>query len=362
MATKPLFDQIAIIGLGLIGSSIARAVHEKHVAKTIIGCDRNEVSLAYAKKHGFLDNASDEFSAIAGSDVVIIATPPSALGEIAEAIVPHLKAGCLMMDVCSVKEPAIAAIAPHIPDGVDYVPAHPIAGSEQSGIAAGRADLFDKKRVVITPEEPPSDTLMQNISSFWQTLGARVEAMPPHLHDLIYAYVSHLPQLLAFALPEMPEDAGLEKFLRLTHTGTAMWVEIFSSNKKNVGKALDRYLDAVAHIAGELENAPEDAVASKADKKTALTVLFPRIAASCLITTVMEIEKQSGFSFARYAGTGFADFTAPAAIPPDDDIERISGQHKAVAAILKKYVERLKKIREALEAENAEKLKKIIKA
>ncbi len=156
--SSSVFDRITIIGLGLIGSSIARAVHERGLAKTIVGCDHNEISLAYARKHGFIDTAeSDPPKAVAGSDLVILATPPSTLADIAQSIAPHLKPGAIVMDVCSVKQPAIDAIAPHIPPGVDFIPAHPIAGSEQSGIAAGRADLFERKQVIITPKEPLQD-------------------------------------------------------------------------------------------------------------------------------------------------------------------------------------------------------------
>lgn len=354
----PLIDKITIIGLGLIGSSIARACHARHVAGSLIGCDRNEISLAYGRKHNVIDTAiPDPAIAVADSSLIILAVPPMALEETAKAIAPRLKPGAVVMDVCSVKQPAIAAIAPHLPAYADFIPAHPIAGSEQSGIGAGRADLFQRKRVVVTPEHPEPTPALQMVTTFWQSLGARVEAMPPHLHDLIYAYVSHLPQLLAFATAPLyaeqaAPDERLQKFLRLSGSNTAMWAEIFQLNKIHVLAALDRYLDAMVHIGKELTQAPEGSPNEK-NEAQARDVLFPRLAASCLVTTVMEAEKKAGFPFARYAGTGFADFTTPVMNAPDEDIERISGQFTAVNMLLAEYVKRLKTLRAMLAEENS---------
>lgn len=260
------------------------------------------------------------------------------------------------MDVASVKVPAVAAIAPHIPDGVHFIPAHPIAGNEHSGVAAGLADLFEKKRVIVTPDNPQEDFALQNIVSFWKALGGRCEAMPAAMHDVIYAYVSHLPQLLAFAaaapledyLDESNNDPLLQKFLRLNASNPDMWIDIFIMNKEHVLKALDRYLDVVAHVISEFSEAPQDAISTSEDTTLARTALFPRIAASCLVTTVMEAEKQAGFSFARYAGTGFADFTYPASQPPEGDMESISNQYADVGVVLAEYVERLKEFRSAI--------------
>jgi len=352
-----VFDRITIIGLGLIGSSIARAARKNQVVKTIVGCDLSEISLAYAQKHSFIDTANSNLQeAVRGSQLVIIATPPSTLEDIAKTMAPHLQEGAIVMDVCSVKLAAIAAIEPHIPAGVHFIPAHPIAGSEHSGVSAGRADLFEKKRVVVTPTDPKQDYTMQNVTSFWKGLGARCEAMPAALHDLIYAYVSHLPQLLAFAASASIEPLDdlarandlLQKFLRISASDPDLWIDIFILNRDNILKALDAYLDAVSHIISEFDQAPQDEIATPADERLARCALFPRVAASCLITTVMHAEKKAGFSFARYAGTGFADFTCPASQAPEGDIESISNQYKEVVAILKEYTERLKSFRKAI--------------
>jgi prephenate dehydrogenase len=186
--------------------------------------------------------------------------------------------------------------------------------------------------------------------------------MPAHLHDLIYAYVSHLPQLLAFAafhpLEEYAsneeEDDLLRKFLRLSRSDIEMWIDIFMLNRDNVLAALDRYLDAVLHIRHELDDAPADEPVPLADETAARKALFPRIAASCLITTIMEAEKKAGFPFARYAGTGFADFSYPASQPPEDDIEHISKQYQAVGKVLDEYIERLRYFRAAIVSGNTD--------
>jgi len=366
MTRQPLFDKITIIGLGLIGSSIARATYERNVAHRITGCDRNEVSLAYGRKHGFIDTAShNPLTAVAGSDLIILATPPSALGEIAEAIAPNLKPGAIIMDTASVKQPAIDAIAPHVPKGVHFLPAHPVAGSEKTGVSGGRSNLFSRKFVILTPDEPSDTPALQQATAFWKALGARVDAMPAALHDIVYAYVSHLPQLLAFAAApclqayRTEDNATLQKFLRLSGSSPASWSDIFLLNRNDMLVALDRYLDVIHHIEKELAQAPDEPP-KKADDRLAHTTLFPRIAASCLVTTLMEAEKKAGFSFACYAGTGFADFTAAASQAPEEDIERISWQYKAIRQVLGEYTQRLKAFHAALAAADTKLLKNAI--
>jgi cyclohexadieny/prephenate dehydrogenase len=354
--TTPVFKRITIIGLGLIGSSIARAAHENTLAEKIIGYDQNEISLAFALKEKFIDLAEiDIGKAVAESDLVIIATPPSTLGGIAEKIAPYLKTGAIIMDVASVKRPAIEAISPHLPDNVIFIPAHPIAGSEQTGVRAGKVDLFVKKRVIITPDAPPEPEILKKLTAFWAGMGARLEGMPAEIHDMIYGYMSHLPQLIAFCL-EKPlgeffsktEDKPIYKsFLRIAGSSPELWAGIFELNKDNLLKGLDRYIDVISHVYNELKSAPASEE-SKDDPALAYTVLFPRIVASCLVTTVMEAERNAGIPLARYAGTGFADFTAPAIIPPDADIEQISAQYKMVEGILDEFLLRLKLFRAAL--------------
>lgn len=358
--------QITIIGLGLIGSSMARAAKQYNLAGSIVGCDPNEIALSYGKTHKFLDvTTNDPTASVKGSQIIVIATPPSALEDIARAIGPALEAGSIVIDVASVKRAAVEAIAPHIPKGVDFIPAHPIAGSEQSGVGAGRADLFQQKQFLLTPEDPTETPALQMLTQFLEGMGARVEGMPAALHDVIYAYVSHLPQLLSTAAAltlakDLPvtDNKMLEKFLRISHSNAGMWMDIFDLNRDNVIAALDRYLDVLLHVEGELRHAPVDQI-SKQDMSLARTTLFPRIAASCLITTVMEAEAKAGFSFARYTGGGFVDVASPAAVPPDDEIELISGHYEAVGRVLDDYAQTLVSFRAMIAEGEFDKLKEI---
>lgn len=356
-----IFRQITVIGLGLIGSSLVRAVRQHKISETIIGCDMDAASLVFAIKENFIDIAEPSLQkSVVGSDLVIIATPPATLANIAKAIAPHLKSGAIVMDVASVKLPAIEAIAPHLPENVIFIPAHPIAGSEHSGVQSGRGDLFANKRVIITPPQPPSEVIFKKISEFWEKIGAKIEAMPPTLHDLIYAYVSHLPQLIAFCLQEplgkfftqIDNNQTYKTFLRITNSNPELWAEIFELNKINILGSLDRYIDVVSHVHNELKTAPEGEE-SRHDDQLAYTVLFPRIVASCLITTVMEAEKKAGLNFARYAGSGFADITTTAIIAPDSDMEKISTHHQIVGKILDKFLIKLKTFQNTLSSDLA---------
>jgi cyclohexadieny/prephenate dehydrogenase len=340
-----MFAQITIIGLGLIGSSIARAVKEYQLAEFIVGCDSSDNTLTYARSHNYIDTAvRDPALAVSGSDMIILAVPPSAIGTIVKKISPKLQPRTIVMDTSSVKQYVIEAVAPYLPLDVDFVPAHPVAGSEQSGGSAGRNDMFQRRRVIITPGEPLSSDVMQAITQFWVGMGARVEGMPAPMHDQIYAYISHLPHLLAFAARNIinvphtaTDDPMLQKFLRLSGSRASLWSEIFFYNRTNLIDGLDQYLVALHQIEQELSFAPHKEEATFNDT-LARTVLFPHIAASCLVAAVIEAEKRANLSFARYAGRGFADFTAPATVPPERHLEHISHQHAVVVSILKEYI------------------------
>jgi len=354
------YKKLTVIGLGLIGSSIARAARKANIAQAIAGVDSNELSLGYAQKHGFIDSATtDAAGAVQGSDVIIIATPTHLLADICASIAPHVQAGALVMDTGSVKQIPLAVMSEFLPEHALVVPAHPIAGSEHSGVAAGRDDLLEKKRVIITPDAPLSHEQLHKVAEFWQALGAHVEAMPAALHDTVYGYISHLPQLLAFAAAplvaasenELESNALLSRFLRISASDRALWSSIFLLNREVMLVALNRYLDVVMYIRKELSSPPGDVVAKDSD--AARLVLFPRVVSSCLITTAMEAEKKSGLGFVRFAGTGFADFTSPATTDPEGDMEDISSHYAQMVALLDGFIQRLKRIHDTLQNEEA---------
>ena len=367
MAETHLFDKITIIGLGLIGSSIARATRTHRLARSITGCDRSEISLGYAQSSRIIDTSTQDLvPAVKDSQLVVLATPPGTFADITRAIAPALAEGAIVMDVASVKQAAVQSIAPHLPAHVDFIPAHPITGGEQSGVQAGRDDLFYRRHVILTPQAAKLTPALQKITSFWKGMGARVDAMPADLHDQIYAYVSHLPHLLSFACrsvleerPQEPESDMLRRFLRISHSNRALWSEVFLLNKDNLIKALDRYLDVIAHIKHELGQAPEGEPAPE-DSEKAYALLFPRLAASCLITTVMEAERPTGIPFVRYAGAGFEDFTFPASTPPDADIEQISNRHAVIGKMMGDYGDRLQLIRSSITAGNLDNLREVL--
>jgi cyclohexadieny/prephenate dehydrogenase len=359
-----VFERITIIGLGLIGSSIARAAREYKLAETIVGCDTNHTALAYARTHNFIDVPShDAKTAVENSQLVILATPPSRFDAIMQSVAPALMRGAIVMDTASVKRAAMQSVSVHLPPHVDFVPAHPIAGSEHSGVSAGRADLFNKRYVIVTPDAAEMSDAIKKATAFWKGTGAKIEAMPADMHDVIYAYVSHLPHLLAYAarltLHNSENTPQLKGFLRLSNSNPDLWSELFYLNQDNILTALNRYVDATNHVLYELEQAPDDAPLNNNDD-IARTVLFPRVAASCLITTVMEAERKAGVPFARYAGQGFADFISPASAPPDADIENISGHHKQVAALIKDYNGRLALVHDLLARNQYKELSQVL--
>lgn len=355
-----LFGKITIIGMGLIGSSIARGVRESGVAQTIVAVDSNELPLVYARKHGFADQTGMQPGhAVEGSDAVIIATPSFWLSDLCDAIAPHLKPGVLVMDTGSVKQMPLVVMTEKLPAHALIVPAHPIAGSEQSGVSAGRADLLEKRRVIITPEAPLTHEQLQLVNRFWQALGARVEAMPAELHDTIYGYVSHLPQLIAFvATPviaasdaERNAHPMLHRFLRISTSDKTLWSGIFLLNRDVLLAATNRYLDVIVHMRHELAQAPKDIETTASD--AAKLVFLPRILASCLITTTMEAEKNAGIGFIRFAGNGFADVASPAGSDPEAELAGMSSHHAQLHALLGEIETRLKRCVAALEADSA---------
>lgn len=343
------FNRIAILGLGLIGSSLARALHEKQFANHIAAFDISHTTLDWARGEGFIDSwHGSATDAVRDADIVVFAVPPSAFEKIAREIKLALKPGVIVTDVASVKRQAVAALKPHLPEQAHYVPAHPIAGSEKSGVHAGRADLFKGKNIILTPEEHQVTSLpVAHIRKLWEDIGARVEYMPAELHDRIYAYVSHLPQLVAFAT-----QSG-----RLAHSNPLLWSDICRANADCIDEALDEFLTFGAQIAGELsENAQEN----KEDREEAVK-LFPKLIAACLIATATMLQEKTGIHPIRYAGAGFADMIAPADGDPQAVLLLISEHPRAVAELLTTTLGRLSGIRKAIKSNDAEKIMKALK-
>jgi len=254
--TKPLFGRVAILGIGLIGSSIARAIKRKHLAGHVAGFDRNKAALKAAAPLGFADSLTHSASrAVKDADLVILATPVGAFGALAKAIAPHLKPGAIVSDVGSVKGAVIADVTPFMPKGVHFIPAHPIAGTERSGPEAGFAELFDGRWCILTPLPGTDKRAVKALTTFWEELGSRVDTMDAKHHDLVLAVTSHVPHLIAYNIVGTADDlssvterevikysaGGFRDFTRIAASDPTMWRDVFLNNKDAVLEVLGRF-------------------------------------------------------------------------------------------------------------------------
>jgi cyclohexadieny/prephenate dehydrogenase len=253
---RPIFDTIAIIGMGLIGSSIARAARESGAAARVQTTDRSPEVNRRVLELGIADSATvDAAAAVRGADLVIICVPIGANGAVAELIAPHLKAGATVSDVGSVKGAVVRTVQPHLPEGVHFVPAHPVAGTEHSGPDAGFASLFENKWCILTPPEDADAAAVAKVRAFWEAFGSKVEEMTPEHHDLVLAVTSHIPHLIAYNIVGTADDlaqvtqsevikfsaGGFRDFTRIAASDPTMWRDVFLHNKEAVLEVLGRF-------------------------------------------------------------------------------------------------------------------------
>ncbi len=253
-----LFYRIALIGIGLIGSSLARAIKKRKLAHEIAIATRRRSTLATARKLNLGSSYHLKAAQAAkGADLVILCAPLGANTALAKEIGPHLKSGAIVSDVGSSKVSVITDVSPHLPAGVSLVPAHPIAGTENSGPEAGFDALFEKRWCVLTPIEETTPSAVNKIRSLWQALGAYVEIMDAKHHDQVLAITSHLPHLIAYTLVntatelerDLQEDVvrfsagGFRDFTRIAASDPTMWRDVFLSNRDAVLDALGRFTE-----------------------------------------------------------------------------------------------------------------------
>jgi cyclohexadieny/prephenate dehydrogenase len=256
--SEPLFDRVALIGMGLIGSSLARVCRRKGLARTIIAADHSADVRAVVRELGIADEVPDSApAAVADADFVILCVPVGVMGAVAAKIGPHLRKGAILSDVGSVKSAIIAAVAPHLPEHVRFVPAHPVAGTEQSGPASGFASLFLNRWTILTPPPGTDPAAVAVVESFWTAAGSHVEAMPPAHHDLVLAITSHVPHLIAYNIVGTAADleevtqsevikfsaGGFRDFTRIAASDPTMWRDIFLTNKVAVLEMLGRFTE-----------------------------------------------------------------------------------------------------------------------
>jgi cyclohexadieny/prephenate dehydrogenase len=253
---EPIFEELAVIGVGLIGSSIARAARHRRAAGRIVLADRSIETLERAKALRLGDLVTDDLArAVAHADCVILCAPVGANEAIGRAIAPALKQGAIVSDVGSVKSAVVAALEPIVPKHARFVPAHPVAGTEYSGPDAGFATLFVNRWCILTPPEGTAEEAVSRMRAFWEALGSHVEIMSAAHHDLVLAITSHVPHLIAYNIVGTAADleevtrsevikfsaGGFRDFTRIAASDPTMWRDVFLHNKEAVLEMLGRF-------------------------------------------------------------------------------------------------------------------------
>jgi cyclohexadieny/prephenate dehydrogenase len=250
-----MFKHVTLIGLGLIGSSLAHAVKRRNLAERITGYDVSEGVRKRAAELELAAVASNPADAVKDSDLVILCSPVGSYKALAAAIAPHLKQGAILSDVGSVKSAVIRDVAPALPKGVHFLPAHPIAGTEQSGPDAGFASLFDHRWCIITPLPGADADALAKLKGFWEACGSQVEVMDAAHHDLVLAMTSHVPHLIAYNIVGTAHDlekvaegevikfsaGGFRDFTRIAASDPVMWRDVFLNNRDAVLEVLGRF-------------------------------------------------------------------------------------------------------------------------
>lgn len=264
MAEDLFFNKVSIIGVGLIGASFALALRKKGLCKTIYGYGRKEENLKRAKDKGIIDDYSlDVREACEGSDLILLSTPVGTFRDIIAEVSDSIKKGAVVTDAGSVKGRLVLELESLMPEGVSYIGSHPIAGSDRSGIDDARADLFNNARCIITPTKDSDKGALRKVSSVWETIDGRVEQMDPFKHDEIYAALSHLPHIIAYALVNIANDIdpdnigyagrGFKDTTRIAMSSPEIWRDISLSNKENLIRMIDSFKGNLDRIKKYLE-------------------------------------------------------------------------------------------------------------
>jgi cyclohexadieny/prephenate dehydrogenase len=259
----PLFNKIALIGFGLIGGSIARATRGEGLAGEIVTTARSPKTRARVAELGIADHVVEtNAEAVKDADLVILCIPVGACGAVAQEIASYLKPGAIVSDVGSVKGAVVRDMAPHLPAGVHFVPAHPVAGTEDSGPDSGFAELFINRWCILTPPEGTASDPVEKLRAFWAGLGAKVEIMTPDHHDLVLAITSHLPHLIAYTIVGTADElaqvtssevikfsaGGFRDFTRIAASDPIMWRDVFLANKDAVLEMLGTFNEDLSRL------------------------------------------------------------------------------------------------------------------
>jgi cyclohexadieny/prephenate dehydrogenase len=266
---KTLYNRLALIGVGLIGSSIARAARAQGAVGSIVATARSPATRKRVAQLGLADQVVEtNAAAVEGADLIILCIPVGGCGAVAKEIAPHLAAGATVSDVGSVKGAIVRDVRPHIPQGVHFVPAHPVAGTEYSGPDAGFAELFVNRWCILTPPANADAKAVDKLAAFWRLLGANVETMDADHHDLVLAITSHLPHLIAYTIVGTADEmqnvtrsevlkfsaGGFRDFTRIAASDPTMWRDVFLANKDAVLEMLGRFNEDISLLTKAIRN------------------------------------------------------------------------------------------------------------
>ncbi len=264
-----LYNRLALIGVGLIGSSIARAARLQGAVGSIVATARSPQTRKRVAELGIADQVMEtNAAAVAGADLVILCIPVGACGPVAKEIAPHLVEGATVSDVGSVKGTVVRDVGPHLPKGTHFVPAHPVAGTEYSGPDAGFAELFVNRWCILTPPAGADAQAVEKLAAFWRLLGANVEAMDADHHDMVLAITSHLPHLIAYTIVGTADElqnvtrsevlkfsaGGFRDFTRIAASDPTMWRDVFLANKDAVLEMLGRFNEDISLLTKAIRN------------------------------------------------------------------------------------------------------------
>ncbi|MBB5046827.1 cyclohexadieny/prephenate dehydrogenase [Rhodopseudomonas rhenobacensis] len=274
IATAP-FKRLALIGFGLIGGSIARGARAQGLASEIVATARSAETRARVAELGIVDQVFESNAeAVKDADLVILCIPVGASAEVAKEIAPHLAPGAIVSDVGSVKAAVLHAMAEHLPAGVHLIPAHPVAGTENSGPDSGFAELFINRWCILTPPEGADPKAVEKLAAFWSALGANVEVMAAEHHDLVLAVTSHLPHLIAYTIVGTAEElegvtrsevlkfsaGGFRDFTRIAASDPTMWRDVFLNNKDAVLEMLGEFQEDLSKLTRAIRRGDGDAL------------------------------------------------------------------------------------------------------
>jgi len=264
-----MFKKICIIGCGLIGSSIARAIRKQNLSAKIVSSNRSDSVNKKVIELKIVDDSNSDTKKMAeGSDLIIIATPLSSYENVILKIKDSLKNGSILTDVGSVKENVIGLIEKNVPKNVSWISSHPIAGTEESGPEAGFSELFENRWCILTPSKKANDKDIKLLETFWKKMGSKVDIMDAKQHDYILSITSHIPHLIAYNIVHTSINiqdekkssivkysaGGLRDFTRIAASNPIMWRDVFIQNKKNTSKMIDKFIENLEDLKKAIEN------------------------------------------------------------------------------------------------------------